>query len=165
MTVGSVPRHDQSAAAVELSFSRAEWMTLLAESPVTEIESHWRALPHPPFQWIRRPEYGSAMIRGRASGTGAQFNLGDVTVTRCTVQIGTGEIGISYVMGRNKRHAALAALFDAMLQHEKTTGQDVVAHCIASLAEGKRRRHQDIVRETRSSKVEFTMLSRGGDDQ
>lgn len=171
------PELENDGSDANPPLSRAEWMTLLAESPVAEIESHWRTLPHPGFQWLRRPEYGSAMVRGRASGTGAQFNLGDVSVTRCTLQIGTGEIGIAYVMGRDKRHAALAALFDAMLQHESapgavtetTTGAATetgkVARCLASLAEARTRRHRDIVSQTRSSKVDFTMLSRSGENQ
>lgn len=164
MTASPVSEHREEADASGAGLSRAEWMTLLAESPVAAIENHWNSLPHPPFQWIRRPEYGSAMVRGRASGTGARFNLGDVTVTRCTLQIGTGEIGVSYVMGRNKRHAALAALFDAMLQHEQEAGQQAVARCMADLAEERRHRHHAIARETLGSRVDFTMLSRGGDD-
>ncbi|MDX4076621.1 phosphonate C-P lyase system protein PhnG [Brucella sp. NBRC 113783] len=89
--------------AAKSSYSRAEWMTLLAEAPVVELEAHWRSIPHPKFDWVRRPEYGSAMIRGRASGTGAQFNLGDVTVTRCTLQLETGEIGgLSQTFGLNR---------------------------------------------------------------
>lgn len=180
MSANPVPENDGMDANPPLS--RAEWMTLLAESPVAEIESHWRTLPHPAFEWLRRPEYGSAMVRGRASGTGAQFNLGEVSVTRCTLQIGTGEIGIAYVMGRDKRHAALAALFDAMLQHESAPGATTtgaapgaapgaatetgkVGLCLASLAEARTRRHRDIVSQTRSSKVDFTMLSRSGENQ
>ncbi|PSH60968.1 phosphonate C-P lyase system protein PhnG [Phyllobacterium sophorae] len=138
-------------------------MTLLAEAPVADIEHHWQTLPHPSFKWIRRPEFGSAMVRGRASGTGAQFNLGDVTITRCTLQLITGEIGVSYVMGRDKRHAALAALFDAMLQHEKATSEGVVGKCVRAIAEQELRRRQNIARETKTTKVDFTMLTRGDD--
>ncbi|MCG7505434.1 phosphonate C-P lyase system protein PhnG [Mesorhizobium sp. IRAMC:0171] len=140
-------------------------MTLLAETPPAEIERHWKVLPRPTFTWIRRPELGSAMVRGRASGTGAQFNLGDVTVTRCTLQLSTGEIGVSYVMGRNKRHAALSALFDAMLQREKSTGETIVCGAIAAMMELRDRRRRQILDDTRSSKVDFTMLSPGGAEQ
>ncbi|MFB9947523.1 phosphonate C-P lyase system protein PhnG [Rhizobium puerariae] len=140
---------------------RAAWMTLLAEAPVQELEAHWAEVVHPTFVWIRRPEHGSAMIRGRASGTGMQFNLGDVTVTRCTLQLGTGEIGVAYVMGRDKRHAALAALFDAMLQNEGESGDQATRTFIAALDRSRTRRRKAIVAETQSSKVDFTMLARG----
>ncbi|WP_245503962.1 phosphonate C-P lyase system protein PhnG [Rhizobium laguerreae] len=142
-------------------YDRAAWMTLLAEAPVQELEAHWGQVAHPTFAWIRRPESGSAMVRGRASGTGMQFNLGDVTVTKCTLQLRTGEIGVSYVMGRNKRHAALAALFDAMLQNEGKSGEPATQAFIAALDQSRTRRHQAIVAETKTSKVDFTMLARG----
>jgi alpha-D-ribose 1-methylphosphonate 5-triphosphate synthase subunit PhnG len=142
-------------------YDRAAWMTLLAEAPAQELEDHWAEVVHPTFTWIRRPEHGSAMIRGRASGTGMRFNLGDVTVTRCTLQLGTGEIGVAYVMGRDKRHAALAALFDAMLQNESKSGEQATQTFIAALDRSRTRRRQAIVAETQSSKVDFTMLARG----
>ena len=33
-----------------------------------------------------RPGGGLVMVRGRAGGGGAPFNLGEMTVTRCTVR-------------------------------------------------------------------------------
>jgi len=147
-------------SAIKSSYLRAEWMTLFAETPVAELEARWSAISHPKFDWIRRPEYGSAMIRGRASGTGAQFNLGDVTVTRCTLQLGPGEIGVAYVMGRDKRHAALAAIFDALAQREQAGEDRPIQQLIAKLDKAKAARHQAIAAETQTSKVDFTMLSR-----
>jgi len=146
--------------AAKSSYSRAEWMTLLAEAPVVELEAHWRSIPHPKFDWVRRPEYGSAMIRGRASGTGAQFNLGDVTVTRCTLQLETGEIGAAYVIGRDKRHAALAAIFDALALRDQVKQERTIQGLIADLEHSRLARQQAIAAETQTSKVDFTMLSR-----
>ena len=40
------------------------------------------------FEWIRPPEIGSIMVQGRAGGTGDPFNLGEVSVTRCTLKVG-----------------------------------------------------------------------------
>src|SRR3546814_19257218 len=39
-----------------------------------------------------------------------------MTVTRCVVQLADGSTGHSYVAGRSKPHAELAALADALLQ-------------------------------------------------
>ncbi len=33
------------------------------------------------------------MVRGRAGGGGSAFNLGEMTVTRCSVRIATGQVG------------------------------------------------------------------------
>jgi alpha-D-ribose 1-methylphosphonate 5-triphosphate synthase subunit PhnG len=144
------------------AFSRSHWMSVLAQAPPAELETQWRAVRQPTFAWIRKPEYGSAMIRGRASGTGALFNLGEVTVTRCSLQIDSGEIGIAYVMGRSRRHAALAALFDALLQYEIGAGESTVARRIDALARSAARRRDEIVSEALGSKVDFVMLSREG---
>ena len=56
------------------------------------------------------------MVRGRAGGGGAPFNLGEMTVTRCTVRTDSGQVGHAYVAGRDARQAELAAVFDALLQ-------------------------------------------------
>jgi alpha-D-ribose 1-methylphosphonate 5-triphosphate synthase subunit PhnG len=56
------------------------------------------------------------MVRGRAGGGGAPFNLGEMTATRCTVRTACGFVGHAYVAGRNERLAELGALADALLQ-------------------------------------------------
>ena len=70
----------------------------------------------PGHQRLRGPEAGLVMVRGRAGGGGAPFNLGEMTVTRCTVRTETGFVGHAYVAGRDERQAELAALADALLQ-------------------------------------------------
>jgi alpha-D-ribose 1-methylphosphonate 5-triphosphate synthase subunit PhnG len=141
------------------SSSRAAWMTLLAQSSAAELDEHWSAIEPPVFTWIRRPEHGAAMVRGRASGTGALFNMGEVTVTRCSVQLDTGEIGVSYVTGRGKRHAALAALFDALMQREIVSGGTAIAAHVDALAEAAEARRLAIIAQAYDSKVDFFMLS------
>ena len=56
------------------------------------------------------------MLRGRMGGTGAPFNMGEMTVTRCALKLATGEVGHAYVQGRDKAHAERAALVDALMQ-------------------------------------------------
>jgi alpha-D-ribose 1-methylphosphonate 5-triphosphate synthase subunit PhnG len=140
--------------------NRQDWMTLLAKAPLAELERHWAEIAHPKFQWIRRPEYGAAMLQGAVGRTGAVFNVGEATVTRCTVQIETGEIGIAYVLGRNKRHAALAALFDGLMQRDQVKGTGTITPIIAALKRCVREAERAVRRETQQSKVDFFMLGR-----
>ena len=44
----------------------------------------------PRYRVLRGPEAGLVMVRGRAGGGGAPFNLGEMTVTRCTVRTDGG---------------------------------------------------------------------------
>lgn len=144
-------------------YSRDVWMGVLAKARLRDIESHWRSLSHPAFVWIRRPEFGVVMARGRASGTGAQFNFGEVTITRCSLRIETGEIGVGYVLGRSKRHAGLAALFDAMMLREAPAAESDVGLCIDALAQAEAARRYALMKEAQTSKVDFFMMSPSGE--
>src|SRR5208337_2192504 len=82
-----------------------------------DLEKAWEKLESPPsFRYLKKPEMGLVMIRARAGGTGPRFNLGEMSVTRCTIQVQDGAIGCAYVAGRCPGHAEAAALFDALLQ-------------------------------------------------
>lgn len=94
---------------------RKHWMAVLARAKTAEIEAHL-AETLPQHTRLRGPEVGLAMVRGRAGGTGAAFNLGEMTVTRCTVRDEAGRIGHAVVAGRDPRQAELAAALDAALQ-------------------------------------------------
>ena len=97
--------------------ARQRWMSVLAKAEFGDLDTLWNNLPSKPaWTVVRAPEVGMVMVRGRAGGTGQRFNLGETTVTRCAVQLDYGAIGFGYVMGRNRRHAELAAAVDAMLQ-------------------------------------------------
>jgi alpha-D-ribose 1-methylphosphonate 5-triphosphate synthase subunit PhnG len=76
------------------------------------------APPLPPHTRLRGPETGLVMLRGRAGGDGAPFNLSEMTVTRCAVSLEDGTVGHAYVAGRDRRQAELAAILDAALQHD-----------------------------------------------
>src|ERR687894_2049670 len=65
---------------------------------------------------IRGPEIGMVMLRGRAGGGGAVFNLGEATVTRATVKLDTGEVGHAVVLGRQLQKASIVAHLDALSQ-------------------------------------------------
>jgi alpha-D-ribose 1-methylphosphonate 5-triphosphate synthase subunit PhnG len=95
-------------------------MALLARAPLPLLEQYLAPHLSNQSQWLRRPETGLMMVQGRAGGTGERFNLGEITVTRCTLRLGDAAgntpVGVAYVLGRSHRHAQLAATADALLQ-------------------------------------------------
>ena len=96
---------------------RKAWMSLMAIAPEGRVAALLdAAMPRPAFTWLRAPEIGSAMVRGRAGATGAPFNLGEMTVTRCALTLESGEVGHAYIQGRRKAAAEAAALGAALLQ-------------------------------------------------
>lgn len=96
---------------------RQHWMSVLARAEVTDLERYCDGLSHmPAYRYLRPSETGLAMVQGRTGGTGSPFNLGEVTLSRCVVELDSGSRGFGYVRGRNRHHAELAALLDALLQ-------------------------------------------------
>ena len=96
---------------------RQRWMAVLARASAAELAAHVAAMPDVPgYRIIRGPEAGLVMLRGRAGGTGGAFNMGEMTVTRCTLRTDDGITGHAYCAGRDARQAELAALLDALLQ-------------------------------------------------
>src|SRR3712207_2663045 len=96
---------------------RRAWMAVLARAEAGDILRRLEALPPlPPHLRLRGPETGLVMVRGRQGGDGAPFNLGEMTVTRCTVRLEDGAVGHAYVAGRDARRAELAATLDGALQ-------------------------------------------------
>ncbi len=95
--------------------------------------------------------------------TGNAFNMGDVTVTRTVVQLESGELGYSYITGRNKEHAVLAAVIDAMMQTGHQSGL-LKESLITPLEALRDEQVQQRSREVATSKVDFFTLVRGEDD-
>lgn len=142
---------------------RQEWMRVLAQAEPAELERAFAALPAlPAHRWLRKPETGMAMVRARSGGTGSQFNLGELTVTRCALLLEDGTMGVAYVRGRSQRHAEQAALADALLQtgqwHDRL--QDALIDPLARAAHERRDRK---ARTAAQSKVDFFTLARGED--
>ena len=144
------------------TFDRKAWMSLLAGAPALDVLALWDACaPHPGFDWLRRPETGAVMVRGRMGGTGAPFNLGEMTVTRCSLTISDGVVGHGYVQGRSKPHAEAAALIDALMQ----TGEaETVTKAILEPLQSARRASRDRrAAKAAATKVEFFTMVRGED--
>src|SRR3546814_7025972 len=101
---GLPPEHEPEAHR-----ARRDWMAVIAKARADEVEGAYAELgERPDYAFLRRPEIGMVMVRGRAGGTGERFNLGETTVTRCAVQIaggqvGDGYVGYGYVAGREDR--------------------------------------------------------------
>ena len=87
---------------------RQRWMAVLARADAGALQARLGDVPR--YTVLRGPEAGLVMVRGRAGGGGAPFNLGEMTATRCTVRTDTGLVGHAYVAGRNERLAELAAV-------------------------------------------------------
>ena len=143
--------------------ARQQWLGVLAKATSHSLQQQWQSLQlEPEYQFIRKPETGLTMLRGRLGGSGQPFNMGEMTLTRCAVRLGSGTLGVSYIAGRNKQHAITAALADALLQEEATTDilqQKLIAPLQAELDAGRRER----ITQANSTKVDFFTLVRGED--
>ncbi|WP_145498113.1 phosphonate C-P lyase system protein PhnG [Yersinia bercovieri] len=161
------------------STTRQRWMSVLAHSQPAELLAHWQPLNlSPMYQVIRAPEIGLNQLQARMGATGRRFILGDMTITRAVIMLnGTPAIyGYSYIAGRNKSHAELCALLDALLQlstlnrdpstaHGKPAGLNelLLSTVIYPLAAAQQKRRQLRARAIAASKVDFFTLVRGED--
>lgn len=136
-------------------------MSVLATAPTESLEAAWAAFGRAArYRILKGPEVGLVMVRARAGGTGARFNLGEMTATRCTVELDGGAIGHAWVGGRRARHAEVAAVFDAMLQDpDRRPGLERAV--IVPLAEAVERRRAQEVGRAATTRVEFFTMVRG----
>lgn len=139
---------------------RQRWLAVLAKADVEDLERHWRALGiAPEYRPLRAPETGLVMLRGRVSGTGAPFNVGEMTVTRCSVVLADGTIGHGYVGGSDARHAEIAALCDALLQTAERR-DEVERYVIRPLAAAHEAARQQTAARAVATRVEFFTVAR-----
>lgn len=141
---------------------RKTWMSLMAKADEGRVAALLdAAMTRPAFTWLRPPEIGSAMVRGRAGGAGAPFNLGEMTVTRCALALETGEVGHAYIQGRRKKDAEASALVDALMQ---TNVADRVRTTVLELLEDEQRSAKAArAAKAAATKVDFFTLVRGED--
>ena len=160
------------AHASRSSELRRAWMAVLARAPRPDLEAALAAALEgaaaPAFDWLRPPQTGLAMVRGRIGGTGNAFNLGEATVTRATLRLrgqdgagsGSGTVGVACHLGRDKRRAELAALADALLQQPERHAR-LHAQLIAPLAARQAAQRAARRDDAASTKVEFFTMVRG----
>ncbi|HVE52301.1 MAG TPA: phosphonate C-P lyase system protein PhnG [Ramlibacter sp.] len=140
--------------------ARQRWLALLARAPREELERaaqtfgvRGAAVP------VRSPECGMVMLRGRTGGTGDAFNLGEATVTRTAVRVGTA-LGVGYVLGRDRARAELVALFDALLQ-DPARRPVLMQQLVDPLAAQQAGARAERSRAAAASRVEFFTMVRG----
>ncbi|MBT0782253.1 phosphonate C-P lyase system protein PhnG [Paracoccus sp. pheM1] len=138
---------------------RRDWISALAKAPPGRLAALLPDLPA--HEMLRAPEIGTVMVQGRIGGTGAPFNLGEMTVTRCSVRLAEGAVGHACVQGRDKAHAARAALADALMQ--TGAAPRIEAQVLAPLrAEAAQARASRAARAA-ATRVEFFTMLRGED--
>jgi alpha-D-ribose 1-methylphosphonate 5-triphosphate synthase subunit PhnG len=134
---------------------RRHWMAILARAEADRIAALLEGCPNvPDHSILRGPERGLVMVRGRVGGGGSAFNLGEMTVTRCTVRTATGFVGHAYIPGREERRAELAALVDAMMQ-DRDYAADVEARVILPLEQQQTERRADRSAKAAATRVQF----------
>jgi alpha-D-ribose 1-methylphosphonate 5-triphosphate synthase subunit PhnG len=146
-----------NAASVQIA-DRKAWMSLLAKAAPARLMALMPDLPEATV--LRPPEVGSVMVRGRVGGTGAPFNLGEMTVTRCSLRL-EGAVGHAWVQGRNKGHAMRAAAVDALMQTPQAA--EVRGRILAPLASEAKAARDSRAAKAAATKVEFFTLVRGED--
>ncbi|MAM86526.1 MAG: phosphonate C-P lyase system protein PhnG [unclassified Hahellaceae] len=138
---------------------RQRVISVLARASTQALEQYYSSLPQlPEFRFIRKPECGLALVRGRIGGTGDAFNVGEMTMTRCAVENEAGVRGFGYVAGRNRRHAELAAIFDLLLQLDASTHESAL---ITPLEQAWLAEREQTSRKAAATKVNFMTMVRG----
>lgn len=138
--------------------ARQTRMGLLARANPARLSALLPAMPVHDF--LRRPEVGAVMVQGRVGAVGAPFNLGEMSVTRCSVRLATGEVGHAHVQGRDKIHATQAAIVDAMMQGQGAAAMQAVLDALATEEAQTRLLRAE---KAAATKVEFFTLVRGED--
>lgn len=142
---------------------RQEWMGALALADGARLQEAWESLAAAPeYRVIRGPETGLIMVRARAGNSGRRFNLGEMTVTRCSVGLSDGTMGHAWIAGIRPEQARLAAIFDALLQIPGRT-DELYDTLVRPLQKSRQERLARRAGEVRASKVDFFTLVRGKD--
>lgn len=138
---------------------RAEAMRLFALAPWASLDEKTRDLADISHTMMRGPEIGLVMLRGRMGATGNAFNVGETTVTRCTVKLASGHEGHAYVQGRNGEHAKRAALCDALFQEQPERLRPLLAALDAEILTER------LITSSKAAatKVDFFTMVRGDD--
>lgn len=139
--------------------ARQRWMSVLARASADAIAAQLEGAPTlPPSTVLRGPESGLVMMRGRAGGGGSPFNLGEMSVTRCTVRNAAGFVGHAYVQGRDHHQARLAAELDAALQ-DPARHAALEQAVIAPLAAAQQAARDEAAAKAAATRVQFFTMA------
>lgn len=158
------PTSVQGTRAGSATAARKVLLRACADATESELEAVLAGLGAlPPHAELRAPQTGLVMLRGRMGGNGPAFNVGEAIVTRAAVQLESGTIGFSYLLGRSHRRARLAALVDAMGQESADLRERLEAGLVAPVTARRAKECADRCAETAATKVNFFTLVRGED--
>jgi alpha-D-ribose 1-methylphosphonate 5-triphosphate synthase subunit PhnG len=148
----------QTASAVD-SQARKAALDTLAAAPSRSLAELWDRWPDKPEHTrLRGPEVGLVMVRGRAGGGGAPFNLGEATVSRASVRIASGEVGHGYNLGRDLAKAEVIAVIDALWQRDPARVEAEIIAPLQALAATTDQKRRD---EAAATRVDFFTMVRG----
>lgn len=109
---------------------RKRWMDILARCSSEQLRAHFRELdPKPRFNLIDSVEPAFAL----GAGVGAERFRMARPVTRCVVRLSSGVTGTACLPGRKRRHAVMAAVFDALLK-EPERYDELIGTVVESMA-------------------------------
>ena len=138
---------------------RQRWMAVLARASSSDISALLAgcdALPQATV--LRGPEPGLVMLRGRAGGGGMAFNMGEASVTRCTVRDADGRVGHAYRLGRDADAALLSARLDAALQ-DPARADTLLDQIIAPLTAAQQAARDAGASRAAATRVQFFTMS------
>lgn len=142
---------------------RQRLLSVLARAPGSELLKCWKQTGlDPAVELLRGPESGLVALQGRAGGTGQPFHVGEVSATRVTVRIGSGQVGHAMISGRDTRKAQLVAVIDALAQDPAHAGL-IEREIVAPLEDFINQADAKIRRETAATRVNFFTMVRGED--
>lgn len=152
---------DMTGLDVNTDNPRAGAMAVLACAKTADLEAalaaHW---PGQTFHTLKPAETGLVMLRGRTGGDGKPFNVGEATLSKAIVALPDGTRGYGQCLGRDRRKAELAAMFDALWQ--QSPGR-VEEHVLAPVRAALEAARQTEAAQTAATKVDFFTLVRGED--
>ncbi len=141
--------------------NRKNALSILAKSALSNIVECWDSVDiDPVFSFLKKPEVGMVMVRAKAGGDGQQFNMGEMTVTRCVIQLDSKEIGYGYTSGRNPKKSKIIAVIDACFQ-VNTLNKTIENNIISPLENILMEKESKQKNKVDSSKVDFFTMVRG----
>ena len=148
----------QTASSTDIA-RRKTVLDILAGAPWRALAELWDSwADKPDYTKVRGPEVGLVMVRGRAGGGGAPFNLGEASVSRASVRIVTGEVGHGYCLGRDLAKAEAIAVIDALWQRNAAKVELEIVEPLQRLASSTEQKRRE---EAEATKVDFFTMVRG----
>lgn len=153
MTNHSIEPDDSDIAARQI------WLGVLARAQTADLLACLLQAPAlPEYRWLRNAEVGLLMVQGRIGGSGDAFNLGEMTVVRCSIIDAAERTGHGYAMGRDLIKIALIARLDAVMQDAQL---NLLYQCavVQPLAHIQHTRSADIAGKAAATDVKFFTLN------